>query len=166
MQLPPRFFLPGFSASADADCCSLPRFFGDGVLFAAVHFCFVHLFQNSPFRFLILRNKKANESLSSAALFGREKISHSPVCDSVFLCLLGQNFADVSSRPTKILKKSAFRDFFVTVPKCQKGAKNRVKTRFFAMNIHFIYKCYCPSNCSVICLKNSQTTGQGRLYPE
>ena len=59
-----------------------------------------------------------------------KKISHSPVCDSVFLCLLGQNFADMSSRPTKILKISAFRDFFVTEPKCQKGAKNRVKTRF------------------------------------
>ena len=49
LQLPPRFFLPGFNASADTDCCFLPRFFGDGVLFAAVHFCFVHLFQNSPF---------------------------------------------------------------------------------------------------------------------
>ena len=36
----------------------------------------------------------------------------------------------MSSRPTKILKISAFRDFFVTEPKCQKGAKNRVKTRF------------------------------------
>ena len=36
----------------------------------------------------------------------------------------------MSSRPTKILKISAFRDFFVTVPKCQKEAKNRVKTRF------------------------------------
>jgi len=130
LQLPPAFPLPVFSASADADCCSLPRFFGDGVLFAAVHFCFVHLFQNSPFRFLILRNKKANESLSSAALFGREKISHSPVCDSVFLCLLGQNFADMSSRPTKILKITAFRDFFVTGPKCQKGAKNLVKPVF------------------------------------
>ena len=76
------------------------------------------------------KTKKANESLSSAALFGREKISHSPVCDSIFLCLLGQKFDDMSSRPTKILKISAFRDFFVTEPKCQKGAKNRVKTRF------------------------------------
>ena len=26
---------PVFNASADTDCCSLPRFFGDGVLFAA-----------------------------------------------------------------------------------------------------------------------------------
>ena len=34
-----------------------------------------------------------------------------------------------------------------------KRGKNPGKTRFFAMNIHFIYKCYCPSNCSVICLK-------------
>ena len=41
-----------------------------------------------------------------------KKISHSPVCDSIFLCLLGQNFADMSSRPPKILKISAFRDFF------------------------------------------------------
>ena len=59
-----------------------------------------------------------------------KKISHSPVCDSIFLCLSGQKSDDMSSRPTKILKISAFRDFFVTVPKCQKGAKNRVKTRF------------------------------------
>ena len=59
-----------------------------------------------------------------------KKISHSPVCDSIFSCLLGQIFSDMSSRPTKILKISAFRDFFVTEPKCQKGAKNRVKTRF------------------------------------
>ena len=59
-----------------------------------------------------------------------KKISHSPVCDSVFLCLSGQKSDDMSSRPTKILKISAFRDFFVTEPKCQKGAKNRVKTRF------------------------------------
>ena len=58
------------------------------------------------------------------------KSSHSPVCDSFFSCLSGQNFADMSSRPTKILNISAFRDFFVTEPKCQKGAKNRVKTRF------------------------------------
>ena len=59
-----------------------------------------------------------------------KKISHSPVCDSIFLGLSGQKSDDMSSRPTKILKISAFRDFFVTVPKCQKGAKNRVKTRF------------------------------------
>ena len=45
-----------FNASADTDSCSLPRFFGDGGLFVAVHFCFVHLFQISPF--FILRNKK------------------------------------------------------------------------------------------------------------
>ena len=32
---PPRYPLPVFNASADTDCCSLPRFFGDGVLFAA-----------------------------------------------------------------------------------------------------------------------------------
>ncbi len=56
-----------------------------------------------------------------------------------FLGLSGQNFADMSSRPTKILKISAFRDFFVTEPKCQKGAKNRVKTSFFAKNIHFMF---------------------------
>ena len=59
-----------------------------------------------------------------------KKISHSPVCDSIFLGLSGQKSDDMSSRPTKILKISAFRDFFVTVPKCQKEAKNRVKTRF------------------------------------
>ena len=76
------------------------------------------------------KTKKANESLSFAAPFGREKNSHSPVCDSVFLGLSGQKSDDMSSRPTKILKISAFRDFFVTEPKCQKGAKNRVKTRF------------------------------------
>ena len=69
-------------------------------------------------------------AFSFAALFGREKISHSPVCDSIFLGLSGQKSDDMSSRPTKILKISAFRDFFVTEPKCQKGAKNRVKTRF------------------------------------
>ena len=78
----------------------------------------------------VFKSKKANESFSFAAPLEREKFSHSPVCDSVFLGLSGQNFADLSSRPTKILKISAFRDFFVTVPKCQKGAKNRVKTRF------------------------------------
>ena len=76
------------------------------------------------------KTKKANESFSFAAPLGREKISHSPVCDSIFSCLLGQKSDDMSSRPTKILKISAFRDFFVTEPKCQKGAKNRVKTRF------------------------------------
>ena len=43
----------------------------------------------------------------------------------------------MSSRPTKILKISAFRDFFVTVPKCQKGAKNRVFTRFLRRIIMF-----------------------------
>ena len=59
-----------------------------------------------------------------------KKISHSPVCDSIFLGLSGQKSDDMSSRPTKILKISAFRDFFVTGPTCQKGAKNRVKTRF------------------------------------
>ena len=79
----------------------------------------------------VSKNIKANESFSFAAPFGREKNSHSPVCDSIFLGLLGQNFADMSSRPTKILKISAFRDFFVTEPKCQKGAKNRVKPGFF-----------------------------------
>ena len=67
--------------------------------------------------------KKANESFSFAAPFGRKKISHSPVCDSIFLGLSGQKSDDMSSRPTKILKISAFRDFFVTVPKCQKRAK-------------------------------------------
>ena len=112
-----------------------------------------------------------------------KKNSHSPVCDSIFLGLSGQKSDDMSSRPTKILKISAFRDFFVTEPKCQKGAKNRVKTRFlrrisilcssyvpltqsgyFLQNSMAgvnscrdsrlgIYKCYCPSNCSVICLK-------------
>ena len=122
-------------------------------------------------------------AFSFAAPFEREKISHSPVCDSIFLGLSGQNFADMRSRPTKILKISAFRDFFVTEPKCQKGAKNRVKTRFlrrisilcssyvsltqsgyFRQNVMAgmnpcwnsrcgIYKCYCPSNCSVTCLK-------------
>ena len=40
------------------------------------------------------------------------KNSHSPVCDSIFLCLLGQKSDDMSSRPTKILNISAFRDFF------------------------------------------------------
>lgn len=40
------------------------------------------------------------------------KSSHSPVCDSFFSCLSGQKSADVSSRPTKILNISAFRDFF------------------------------------------------------
>ncbi len=40
------------------------------------------------------------------------KSSHSPVCDSFFLGLSGQIFADLRSRPTKILKISAFRDFF------------------------------------------------------
>ncbi len=56
-----------------------------------------------------------------------------------FSCLLGQKSNDMSSRPTKILKISAFRDFFVTEPKCQKGAKNRVKTRFFAKNIYIMF---------------------------
>ena len=87
----------------------------------------------SKFSFLILyfeKQKKANENFSFAAPLGREKISHSPVCDSIFLGLSGQKSDDMSSRPTKILKISAFRDFFVTEPKCQKGAKNRVKTRF------------------------------------
>ena len=59
-----------------------------------------------------------------------KKISHSPVCDSIFSCLSGQQSDNMRSRPTKILKISAFRDFFVTVPKCQKGAKNLVKNRF------------------------------------
>ena len=72
----------------------------------------------------------AKKSFSFAAPLGREKFSHSPVCDSIFLGLSGQKSDDMSSRPTKILKISAFRDFFVTEPKCQKGAKNRVKTRF------------------------------------
>ena len=40
------------------------------------------------------------------------KSSHSPVCDSFFLGLSGQIFADLRSRPTKILNISAFRDFF------------------------------------------------------
>ncbi len=31
----PTQYSPVFNASADTDCCSLPRFFGDGVLFAA-----------------------------------------------------------------------------------------------------------------------------------
>ena len=79
----------------------------------------------------VSKNQKANESFSFAAPLGREKISHSPVCDSIFLGLSGQKSDDMSSRPTKILKISAFRDFFVTVPKCQKGAKNRVKPGFF-----------------------------------
>ena len=68
-----------------------------------------------------------------------KKISHSPVCDSIFLGLSGQKSDDMSSCPTKILKISAFRDFFVTESKCQKGAKNRVKTRFFEKNIHFMF---------------------------
>ena len=72
-----------------------------------------------------------------------KKISHSPVCDSIFLCLSGQKSDDMSSRPTKILKISAFRDFFVTVPKYQKGAKNRVKTRFLR-RISILCSSYVP----------------------
>ena len=49
----------------------------------------------------------------------------------------------MSSRPTKILKISAFRDFFVTEPKCQKGAKNRVKTRFLR-RISILCSSYVP----------------------
>ena len=75
----------------------------------------------SKFPFLILYFEKQKR---------RMRTFHSPVCDSVFLGLSGQKSDDMSSRPTKILKMSAFRDFFVTEPKCQKGAKNRVKTRF------------------------------------
>ena len=78
----------------------------------------------------VSKNKKANESFSSAAPLGREKMSHSPVCDSIFLGLSGQNFADMSSRPTKILKTSAFRDFLSPSQSAKKGAKNLVKTRF------------------------------------
>ena len=96
-------------------------------------------FQISPFFFYFEKQKKANESFSFAALFGREKISHSPVCDSIFLGLSGQKSDDMSSRPTKILKISAFRDFFVTVPKCQKGAKKPGKNPVFAKNIHFMF---------------------------
>ena len=59
---------PVFNASADTDCCSLPRFFGDGVLFAAVHFCFVHLFQISPFFFYFEKQKR------------RMRVFHPPRC--------------------------------------------------------------------------------------
>ena len=127
---PPHFPLPVFSASADADCCSLPRFFGDGVLFVTVHFCFVHLFQIFPFFFYFENQKKRMRAFHPPRRLDAKKISHSPVCDSIFLGLSGQKSDDMSSRPTKILKISAFRDFFVTGPKCQKGAKNRVKPVF------------------------------------
>ena len=81
------------------------------------------IFFKFPLSFFILRNKKANESFSSAAPFGRKKISHSPVCDSIFLGLSGQIFSDVRSRPTKILKISAFRDFLSPVQRAKKGQK-------------------------------------------
>ena len=127
----PRVFsLPGFNASADTDCCSLPCFFGDGVLFAAVHFCFVHRFQIFPFFFYFEKQKRRMRAFHPPRRLDAKKISHSPVCDSIFLGLSGQIFSDVRSRPTKILKISAFRDFFVTEPKCQKGTKNRVKPVF------------------------------------
>ncbi len=95
-----------------------------------------------------------NESFSSAALFGREKNSHSPVCDSIFLGLSGQNFADMRSRPTKILKISAFRDFFVTESKCQKGAKNLVKNRFLR-RISILCSSYVSLTQSGYFLQNS-----------
>ena len=94
-----------------------------------------------------------------------KKISHSPVCDSIFPGLSGQKFDDVSSRPTKILKISAFRDFFVTEPKCQKGAKNRVKTRFLRRISILFTSVTVPPIAPSSAWKNSQTTGQERLYP-
>ena len=92
-------------------------------------------------------------AFSFAAPLGREKNSHSPVCDSIFLGLSAQKSDDMSSRPTKILKISAFRDFFVTEPKCQKGAKNRVKTRFLR-RISILCSSYVPLTQSGYFLQN------------
>ena len=76
-----------------------------------------------PLLFYFEKQKRRMRAFSFAALFGRKKISHSPVCDSVFLCLLGQKSDDMSSRPTKILKISAFRDFLSPCQSAKKGQK-------------------------------------------
>ena len=129
LQLPPRFFCPVSTLQQIQIAASCPVSLETG-FFLQRYTSVSPIFFKFPLSFFILRTKKANESLSSAAPFGREKNSHSPVCDSIFLCLSGQKSDDMSSRPTKILKISAFRDFFVTGPKCQKGAKTRVKPVF------------------------------------
>ena len=131
LQLPPRFFPARFQCFSRYRLLLLAPFLRRRGSFCSGTLLFRPSFSNFPFLFLFWKTKKANESFSFAALFGREKISHSPVCDSIFSCLLGQIFSDMSSRPTKILKISVFRDFFVTGPTCQKGAKTRVKPVFF-----------------------------------
>ena len=97
-------------------------------------FCFSCWFKTPPCHWncamMSPKTKRRMRAFHSPRRLDAKKNSHSPVCDSIFLGLSGQIFADMRSRPTKILKISAFRDFFVTEPKCQKGAKNRVKTRF------------------------------------
>lgn len=64
---------PVFNASADTDCRSLPRFFGDGGLFAAVHFCFVHLFQIFPFFFYFEKQKRRMRAFHSSRRLDAKK---------------------------------------------------------------------------------------------